>query len=109
MRNVQFMAIGVAAAVLLAGCSAGGGGGGGGDEIVVGAVYSITGSQASIDVPAYNGFKLAAKEINDAGGINGKQVRVAFSDAASDTTTLTNVVSQLIENDGAVALGGTND
>ncbi|TFD67740.1 amino acid ABC transporter substrate-binding protein [Cryobacterium ruanii] len=108
MRNIRFMALGVSAVMLLAGCSAGGGGGDS-DEIVVGAVYSITGSQASIDEPAYNGFKLAAKEINEAGGINGKQIRVAFSDAASDTTTLTNVVSELIENDGAVALGGTND
>lgn len=108
MRNIRFMALGVSAAILLAGCSPGGDGGDNG-EIVVGAVYSITGSQASIDEPGYNGFKLAAKQINEAGGINGKQIRVAFSDAASDSTTLTNVVSELIENQGAVALGGTND
>jgi branched-chain amino acid transport system substrate-binding protein len=107
MRKVQLLALGVSAAMLLAGCSAGDGDSG--NEIVVGAVFSITGSQASIDLPAYNGFKLAAKQINEAGGINGKQIRIAFSDAASETTTLTNVVSQLIENDGAVALGGTND
>ncbi|WP_105037030.1 ABC transporter substrate-binding protein [Cryobacterium aureum] len=105
MRNIQLLALGVSAAMLLAGCSAAAAD----DEIVVGAVYSITGSQASIDQPGYNGFKLAAKQINESGGINGKQIRVAFSDAASETTTLTNVVSELIENDGAVALGGTND
>lgn len=84
-------------------------GGGGEGDIVVGAVYSVTGSQASIDDPGLRGFELAAKEINEAGGLLGRQIEVAHVDAASDQTQLTNVVSELINNDNAVALGGIND
>ena len=99
-----------AASVLLAACGGGGGGGGGSeDPIVVGAVYSVTGSQASIDEPGLKGFQLAAKQINAAGGVLGRQIEVVHVDAQSDQTTLTNVVSELIDNEGAVALGGIND
>lgn len=94
-----------------AGGEAGGGGGGDGGkgDIVVGAVYSVTGSQASIDDPGLKGFQLAAKQINESGGLLGRQVDVAHIDAASDQTQTTNVVSELINNDKAVALGGIND
>jgi branched-chain amino acid transport system substrate-binding protein len=117
MKHTGKKIFGVAAtaALLLSGCAGGGGddggggGEGGGEEIVIGAVYSVTGSQASIDEPGLKGFELAAEQINEEGGILGRQVRVAHADAQSDATTLTNVVNELIENDGAVALGGIND
>lgn len=108
MKFPRGLAMVGAAALLLSGCAADDGGGGG-DEIVIGAVYSVTGSQASIDEPGLKGFELAAEQINEDGGLLGRQIRVAHSDAQSDATTLTNVVSELIENDGAVALGGVND
>ena len=112
-RITTFVAVS-ATSILLAACGGnggGGGGGGGGAEapIVVGAVYSVTGSQASIDEPGLNGFQLAADQINADGGVLGRQIEVAHVDAQSDQTTLTNVVSELIDNDGAVALGGIND
>lgn len=103
------------ASMLLAACGGGDSGGSGGEEggdegsIVVGAVYSVTGSQASIDEPGLKGFRLAADQINADGGVLGRQIEVAHVDAASDQTTLTNVVSELIDNDGAVVLGGIND
>lgn len=96
--------------LLLSACSGGDGGGGGSDDpIVIGAVYSVTGSQASIDEPGLKGFQLAADQINAAGGLLGRKIEVAHVDGASDQTTVTNVVSELIDNDGAVALGGIND
>lgn len=109
-RITTFVAVS-AASILLTACSGNGGGGGGGSEdpIVVGAVYSVTGSQASIDDPGLRGFQLAADQINADGGVLGRQIEVAHVDAQSDQTTLTNVVSELIDNDGAVALGGIND
>jgi branched-chain amino acid transport system substrate-binding protein len=116
--GTKFLGVAATAALLLSGCAGGGGDGGGGggggeggggEEIVVGAVYSVTGSQASIDEPGLKGFELAAEQINEEGGVLGRQIRVATSDAQSDATTLTNVVNELIENDGAVALGGIND
>lgn len=106
------VAAAIGAMLLLAACG-GGDGEGDGDgadgDIVIGAVYSVTGSQASIDEPGLNGFELAAKQINENGGVLGRDINVSHVDAASDQTTLTNVVSELIDNDGAVALGGIND
>ena len=114
--SARLLAAATGVMLLLTACGGGasgegGGGGGGGEEgdIVIGAVYSVTGSQASIDDPGLKGFELAAKEINEAGGLLGRQIDVAHVDAASDQTQLTNVVSELIDNDGAVALGGIND
>jgi branched-chain amino acid transport system substrate-binding protein len=107
--SAKVIAAVAASTFLLSGCADGGGGGGGEEDIVIGAVYSVTGSQASIDEPGLRGFQLAAKQINADGGVLGRQIQVAHSDAASDATTLTNVVSELLDNDGAVALGGIND
>jgi len=112
--SARLLAAATGVMLLLTACGGGDGGddgGGGGDEgdIVIGAVYSVTGSQASIDDPGLKGFQLAAKQINEAGGVLGRQIDVAHVDAASDQTQLTNVVSELIDNDGAVALGGIND
>jgi branched-chain amino acid transport system substrate-binding protein len=113
-KTARLLAAASGVTLLLAACGGGGDGGGGGGgggegDIVVGAVYSVTGSQASIDDPGLKGFQLAAKEINEAGGVLDRQIEVAHVDAASDQTQLTNVVSELIDNDGAVALGGIND
>lgn len=111
--SARMLAVGSALTMFVAACGGGdeGGGGEGGGEgdIVIGAVYSVTGSQASIDDPGLKGFELAAKQINEAGGVLDRQIEVAHVDAASDQTQLTNVVSELINNDGAVALGGIND
>lgn len=85
------------------------GGSGSSDPIVVGAVYNVSGSEASIDDPGLKGFQLAAELINAKGGVLGRQIKVAYADGQSDKTTLTNVTSELINNDHAVALGGTND
>lgn len=113
--TVKVIAAAAGMTLLMSACAGGDGGGAGGDggddkgDIVIGAVYSTTGSQASIDAPGLQGFQLAAEQINADGGILGRQIKVAFSNAASDTTTLTNVVSELIDNDHAVALGGLDD
>lgn len=106
--SVKMLSLAAVAAVFLTSCASSGEGDTEGD-IVIGAAYSVTGSQASIDEPALKGFELAAKQINAEGGVLGRQIKVAHSDAASDATTLTNVVSELIDNDGAVAIGGIND
>lgn len=34
------------------------------ETINIGALYNLTGGQASLDQPSFNGFKLAADEIN---------------------------------------------
>src|SRR5689334_9590409 len=52
----------------------------GGNEIVIGEYASITGSEASFGKSSDEGTQLAADEINAAGGIDGKKVRVEVED-----------------------------
>ena len=46
------------------------------NTIKVGMIINMTGSQASLDAPSANGAKLAAKEINAAGGMLGKKIEL---------------------------------
>jgi branched-chain amino acid transport system substrate-binding protein len=52
--------------------------------IVVGAAIAKTGTFSQYDIPAYNFFKLRVDEINAAGGINGRKIKLVESDARSD-------------------------
>jgi branched-chain amino acid transport system substrate-binding protein len=79
------------------------------EPIVVGAIYNATGGMSSIDAPGLNGFQLAAKQINEAGGVLGRPVEVVAIDGKTDQTTVTNAVSEMIEVHGATIIGGLND
>ncbi|MCM3409519.1 ABC transporter substrate-binding protein [Metabacillus litoralis] len=79
------------------------------ETIKVGALYNVTGGQASLDEPSLAGFQLAAEEINANGGINGKQIEVVSIDSKSDPSTATNGVQELIEVEKVVAISGFSD
>lgn len=81
---------------------------GGTDTIKIGAVENLTGSQASLDTPSLNGAKLALKEVNNAGGVLGKQVELVVRDGKSDPATLAVVTSEIVEK-GVVAITGLSD
>ena len=66
------------------------------DTIKVGAPFNVTGALSSLDAPALNGAKLKAKEINDAGGINGKQIELVVYDTKTDPTVIASTASQLV-------------
>lgn len=104
----KFLAFCVTAALvvgLVAGCSKSGGG----DKIRIGGVFNLTGSFSSIEVLEANGAKLAVKEINAAGGINGKQIELVIIDSKSDPATAANVTTQMIEQEKAQAVIGFSD
>jgi branched-chain amino acid transport system substrate-binding protein len=54
------------------------------EPIVIGAAIAKTGTFSQYDIPAYNFFKLKVDEINSAGGINGRKIKLVESDARSD-------------------------
>ena len=81
----------------------------GSDTIKVGAMFNITGGQASLDEPGYRAFKLYFDELNEAGGINGKKIEVVSYDGKTDQTTCANNTSKLIDVDKVVAIGGLSD
>src|SRR3954454_9335196 len=74
------------------------------ESIKIGALYNLSGSLSSLDIPAQNGALLAAKQINDAGGILGQSIEVIPYDGASDITTVTLGAKHLIEVEGVSLL-----
>ncbi|PLU74754.1 branched-chain amino acid ABC transporter substrate-binding protein, partial [Sinorhizobium medicae] len=67
------------------------------DKIVIGGALSMTGIQAPLDTPGYNGAQVAVKFLNDNGGVLGKQIEFINIDGKSDPVTVGNVAVELID------------
>jgi branched-chain amino acid transport system substrate-binding protein len=93
------------AAALLVGVFACGKGGGG-TEIVIGEYGSLTGTTATFGQSTDNGIKLAFDEINAAGGLLGKKVKVLVEDDRSQPEEATTAVTKLINQSHVVAVLG---
>lgn len=79
------------------------------DPVKIGGAFNLTGELSSLDVPAANGAKLALKQINDAGGLNGQPVELIIRDGKTDPATVANITTQLIDSDKVVAIIGFTD
>jgi branched-chain amino acid transport system substrate-binding protein len=79
------------------------------EPIKVGGIFNLTGAQASNDVPAMEGVKLAVKEINAKGGVLGRQLDLRASDSKTDVTTATNIATQLVQVDKVSTIIGFCD
>lgn len=80
------------------------------EPIKIGAVLSLTGFAQSYGEPSRNGIALAEKEINAAGGINGRLIKVIYEDDLTSGKNAVTAVQKLIEVDKVDALvGGTWD
>ena len=84
----------------------GAGAGGGSGEIVVGEYGSLTGGQATFGQSTHNGIMLATDEINAAGGVNGRKIRVITEDDQSKAEEAANAVTKLISQNNVVAVLG---
>ncbi|MBE8950690.1 MAG: ABC transporter substrate-binding protein [Quinella sp. 3Q1] len=108
------IACGILASALFTGCGGGEQGsssGGGdkaaaGDEIVIGANFEMTGNHAQYGANANNGLKLAVKEVNDAGGVNGKKIKIVEADSKSEAAESVNAATKLISDDKVIAIVG---
>ena len=87
------------------GTSTSGSSGSGADTIKVGVNYELTGAVASYGVDLNDGLQMALEEINDAGGILGKELEIMTMDNKSSDTESANVSARLAR-DGAVVLLG---
>ena len=113
-KLASMVACGILASALFTGCGGGeqGGSTGGdakpaaGDEIVIGANFELTGNHAQYGANANNGLKLAIKEVNDAGGVNGKKIKIVEADAKSEAAESVNAATKLISDDKVIALIG---
>jgi branched-chain amino acid transport system substrate-binding protein len=76
------------------------------DEIIIGEYGSLTGSTATFGISTKNGIDIAVDEINKAGGILGKKVRVVVEDDQGKAEEAQTVVTKLITRDRVVAVLG---
>src|SRR5262249_20280937 len=76
------------------------------NEIVVGEYGSLTGSEATFGQSTHNGVSMAVEEINAAGGIRGKKVRLVNYDDQGKTSEVGTAVTRLITQDRAIAFIG---
>jgi len=83
---------------LLAGCSpASTGGGSSTVPIKIGALIDMSGPFSVYGTGMSNAINLAAKEINDAGGIVGRPVELLIEDAATDPKTSTEKATKFVQ------------
>jgi len=76
------------------------------NEIVIGHYASTTGNEATFGQSTDNGIKLAVDEINEAGGIRGKKLRLITYDDKGDAREAGTAVTRLTTRDGVVAVLG---
>jgi branched-chain amino acid transport system substrate-binding protein len=107
-RRILFpAAVAASLALAITGCSGGsnfggdGGEGGASEEgpIKIGAVLDITGVGANLGVPEQNTLNMLADQLNEDGGINGREVELIIEDNQSTEDGAARATTQLIEND----------
>ena len=75
----------------------------------IGTLLPQTGSLAFLGPPEFAGVDLAAQDINDAGGVNGKPVEVTDSDSGDTSTdTASQSVDRLLSNDVDAIIGAAS-
>lgn len=68
------------------------------DDYVIGAVLALTGDFSRTDAPALVAMQEFVGRVNEAGGINGKRVRLETRDDQSDSARTTLAAEDLIDN-----------
>lgn len=72
--------------------------------IKIGANLEMTGTNATFGQSATNGAKLAIKEVNEKGGVLGKQVSLVVADNKSEAAEAANAMQKLITQDKVLAV-----
>ena len=91
----------VLAATCLTGCN-----GGDSDKINIGGLAPLTGKLSVYGIACNQGIQMAIEEINQAGGVLGKQINYIYEDEKGDNTEAVNAYNKLVQNDQIVALLG---
>jgi urea transport system substrate-binding protein len=75
-------------------------------EVTVGILHSLTGTMAISETGAQEAEKLAIKQINESGGILGRQIKIIQEDGASDWPTFAEKSRKLLVQDKVAAVFG---
>jgi branched-chain amino acid transport system substrate-binding protein len=77
--------------------------------IRIGAIHNITGSLGSIGQPSLNGALLAAKQLNEHGGVLGRPLELVARDGQSDPAVVAAITRELVHMPHMAAITGLND
>jgi len=77
-----------------------------GKPLVIGEYGSLTGSTATFGISARNGIDLAVEEVNAAGGVLGRPVKVIVEDDAGKPEEAAAAVTKLVNQDRVIAVVG---
>jgi branched-chain amino acid transport system substrate-binding protein len=115
-RRARWLAMVAVGVLVLAGCARGGesggkaGGGGDAGPIRIGLSGALTGGDAILGQTQREGVQLAVDEINQAGGVNGRQIELVTEDEANDPSRMAQIAQKFVTRDRVDAIiGGTND
>lgn len=78
----------------------------GGDTVKIGFLGAKTGSNAAYGIETLKGIKMAADDLNKAGGVLGKKIQIVEDDNASQLSQGATVTTKLITQDNVVAIVG---
>jgi branched-chain amino acid transport system substrate-binding protein len=67
-----------------------------GNSVRIGVFLSLTGATAGYGISSLNSFKLAAEEVNSAGGIDGLKIELITEDDHSNAEEVAGLVTKLI-------------
>ncbi|MBM7335169.1 MAG: urea ABC transporter substrate-binding protein [Alcanivorax sp.] len=76
------------------------------DTVKVGILHSITGTMAISEIGSVQAEKLAIKQINESGGVLGRQIEFVQEDGASDWPTFAEKTRKLLRQDKVAAIFG---
>jgi branched-chain amino acid transport system substrate-binding protein len=105
-KSLSVLIVSVILASLLAACGQDGGKNAASDTIRIGLAAPISGTQAQYGQAFKNGAELAAKQINDAGGIDGKRVEIVVEDDKGDPNEAVNVANKFVSDKSISAVVG---
>ena len=80
-----------------------------GGTIKLGGGFALTGDESALDLPAANGAKLAVKQINAAGGVNGSQIDFIVHDSQFKMDVTAQTAKQFVEQDKVPLFIGYTD
>ena len=76
------------------------------DTIRIGSFLSVTGPASFLGDPEAKTLEIYVKQINEAGGVNGKDLELVVYDDSGDANKARTFATRLVEDDGIVAMVG---
>ena len=76
------------------------------NEIRLGINYELSGEVATYGQSSVEGIELAVKQLNEKGGINGKQIKLIKYDNKSEPSEATSLATKLMTQDKVLAVMG---